>query len=404
MATVHVMHLRSNFGGWGGVEPLLLSLAGRATPTRFRVSVVSFRDPAFPRNLLVEEALRRRIKVKLLPWNRWNPYPWTFFLLQRLLRREGVGLVHVHDPMTTLLGWATVKTGGPPVVATVHGWIRQPARVRVLEAVARRALRHLPAVLVPTDALRQELIRDGVSAGRLHVVRYALEPRELDWFRLRQSTRREYMLGSDDPVIGMFGRLSQEKGIWVFLRAIQAVIAEIPRARVFLVGAGPLESAVRAEVRRANLDGHVIVTGFVEEVPPFLACVDVVVLASLTEGLPILLLEAMSAAKPIVASSVGGVPEVVVEGQNGYLVPPGDPAALAKAIALLIQDPERARAMGRNGQEVFQGRFCIERMVRETEQIYLRVLAADGDAGTTIPPRQSTGEVRSSSRSFRIFQ
>jgi glycosyltransferase involved in cell wall biosynthesis len=195
---------------------------------------------------------------------------------------------------------------------------------------------------------------------------------------LVEALAQEWKIRSHTPVIGTLARLHEQKGHSYLLDAVAQLRREIPDVKALVVGDGELRPSLEQRTQALRLSDSVIFTGTRRDVPEILALLDVFVLPSLWEGLPIALLEAMAAGLPVVATRVGGVPEVVVDGETGLLVPPRDPDALSEAILTLLQDPDLRQKMGQAGQERVREYFSVERMVEETEALYERLLAEKG--------------------------
>ncbi|MEW6399961.1 MAG: glycosyltransferase, partial [Bacillota bacterium] len=179
--------------------------------------------------------------------------------------------------------------------------------------------------------------------------------------------RRERPLGYR---VGTAARLTYQKGLDILMEAAARVLAGEPRARFVIGGEGPERPRLEEMIRAHGLEGRVTLAGFVQDVPAFLAGLDIYVLSSRYEGLPLAILEAMAAALPVVAADVGGVAEAVVDGLTGLLVPPGDAAALAAAILALLRDPERVRSLGRTGRERVEAQFDAELMAARVVGVY----------------------------------
>jgi glycosyltransferase involved in cell wall biosynthesis len=169
------------------------------------------------------------------------------------------------------------------------------------------------------------------------------------------------------------------KGYDDLVRALALLQEKLPRVKCLIVGKAPRRGYLRKLLRRAehlSIRERLIVAGFQEDVVPFLHAMDVFVLPSRTEGLPITILEAMAAGKPVVATAVGGIPEVVRDDETGLLVPPGDPGRLAEAVMRLLEAPALAKAMGEAGRRQVESRFTMEQEARQTARVYGQVLTA----------------------------
>jgi glycosyltransferase involved in cell wall biosynthesis len=188
------------------------------------------------------------------------------------------------------------------------------------------------------------------------------------------------------PVIGNVAALVPHKGQRYLIDAAHLVVREVPDARFVILGEGELREHLEKQVRDHHLEKHVLLPGFRMDVLGCLKGFDIFVMSSVTEGLGTSLLDAMACARPIVATTVGGIPEVVQDGETGLLVPPRNARAMASAIVALLKDPERRRRMGRAGLNRLRGRFTVERMVAETAQVYARVAGKPHAAGTDGPP------------------
>jgi glycosyltransferase involved in cell wall biosynthesis len=223
--------------------------------------------------------------------------------------------------------------------------------------------------------MRSELVASGLPEDRMRVILTASTPLDVP-AESRDAIRTRLRLPVERPVVLYLGRLSEVKGPRHLVAAAAEVLRHAPEAFFALVGDGPLELALRAAVRERGLEDSVLFAGFIphDEVGHWLAAADVFVLPSLSEGLPHALIEAMSFALPVVASAVGGVPELVADGVNGRLVPPADEAALADALLGLIRDPH---ARLRFGEEARRGaaarRLTWERFADEVEAVYASI-------------------------------
>jgi glycosyltransferase involved in cell wall biosynthesis len=176
-------------------------------------------------------------------------------------------------------------------------------------------------------------------------------------------------------LLGLVARLHRQKGLGDLLAAVAWVRERVPDVRLLLIGEGELRDELEAQARALGLSGAVIFAGIRTDVAEIVAALDIFVLPSLWEGTSNAVLEAMAAGLPIVATAVGGTPEVVVDGVTGLLVPPRDPSALAGALVTLLQDADLRHRMGRAGRERVKQYFSLERMVRRTEALYEELLS-----------------------------
>ena len=232
-----------------------------------------------------------------------------------------------------------------------------------------------------SEGVRDALLVAGVAAERIHVIPSGVEVERYQAIDLlRDAARTRYDLSADTFALVVVGALEARKGQAVLLDAVARL--RNPRVRVLCAGAGSLQEALRARCAALGLSAQVVFLGRVDDVTTVLAAADVVVMPSLQEGLGVAAVEAMAAGRPVIASRVGGLPELLDEGMAGVLVPPHDPAALAVAIEGLLRDPARARALGAAGRERVRSRFTTAAMAEATLALYRRLVREGDDDGT----------------------
>jgi glycosyltransferase involved in cell wall biosynthesis len=300
--------------------------------------------------------------------------PATPARIRRALSGLEPTIVHLHGFYVTAVGAAAAaRSGARAVCATVHVMPSAPLDLRpglagrlefVLRRVAtRRAARHLDRVVCVVDAVRTELEAMGLAPDKLVVIQNGIpEPVE------------QAVAGHGYPLAGSVGRLEAPKGFEYLIDAASLLGRRVPNARVRIVGEGSLRGALAARVAAAGLDGRVEIAGWSDSVLAEIAAMDVYVVSSVTETTNLTLLEAMALGKPVVATRVGGLPEVVADGVTGLLVPPRDPVALVDAIAGLLDDPGLRARIGKAGRERFRERFALERMTQAHLELYAELL------------------------------
>jgi glycosyltransferase involved in cell wall biosynthesis len=233
-------------------------------------------------------------------------------------------------------------------------------------------------------AISDHIARFTVSRGvrypsRVRRVYHGIEPPVTQTLeREGQQIRRDLGIGQDAFVVGNVGRLAPQKGQRHLIAAMPLLLERVPNAHAVIAGAGDLEEYLRDLALELGAAERVHVLGPRRDVPALMHAMDVFAMPSIWEGFGLVLLEAMAAGRPVVASRVATIPEVVLDGETGLLVPAGDPLALADALAQLAGDPEGARTMGEAGRERLRLHFSIEKMVGDTEMLYREVLEERG--------------------------
>ena len=329
----------------GGTELNAVRTAERLDPQRFKLSVVAFRADG----VLRERYERAGIPVAALPMP--NLYGTTAMAqgmkLAAQLRREQVDIVHCHDIYANIFGslWATAARA-PAVLVSRRWW--HSARPRKLTVANRLAYRLADRVLVNSQAVRRSVESDeGVPANKITVVPNFVEAAAFDV--PSDVARLKADLGAGEsagPVIGIIARLAPVKDHATLLHAVRHLLGEWPALRVIIVGDGPERARLGRLAADLGIDPAVRFAGERPNRPNLHHAFDVSVLCSLSEGFPNSVIEAMAAARPVVATAVGGTPDAVVDAQSGLLVPAGDPRALAGALARLLRDPDLRTRLG----------------------------------------------------------
>jgi sugar transferase (PEP-CTERM/EpsH1 system associated) len=355
---LHVVHI--TFGlTMGGQEKLLVELARHADRSRFALTFVSLGDRGALAGDL--EAWGGTVVALGQPS---GLKPGLIFRLARLFRRWRPGVVHTHDSRSLIYAVPASRLAGVPwIVHTRHGRDihATPRQVAVVRHLARLVDRF---VCVSGDVEALSIV-EGIASGRLRTI---LNGIDVERFAFSGSS-------PGGPVIAV-ARLSPEKDLANLVRAAAIAGGRDPDLRVEVAGDGPCLPELRHLVAELGLEERVSFLGEVRNVPVLLARAGLFVLPSRSEGISLTLLEAMARGLPVVATLVGGTPEVVVDGQTGLLVPSGDPAALADAILRLRFDPEAGRRMGEAGRQRVERVFDVRRMVADYEALYLEVRPA----------------------------
>lgn len=350
-----IAHLTSS-GFFGGPERQMLGLAS-ALPDRFRSVFLLFDDRGACRPF-VDQIEREGFAVEVL--SPAGGLRGSVRALSDLLRRVGASVLCGHGYKADLLGLAASRRVGVPLVAVSRGYTAASRRVKMYESADRLALRFMHRVVCVSEGQAEKIRRAGVALDRVVVIRNAIRA---DRFDAPDPSYEGLLRGlfPEPParVVGAAGRLSPEKGFGVLVEAAGEVVRADPDAGFVLFGEGPLRDDLERQVAAQGLQGRFILAGFRADLDRFLPHLDLAVLPSYTEGLPNVALEALAAGVPVVATAVGGTPEVVEDGVCGYLVPPGDPTALARRIVDGLRSGP-GLALGARGRERVRDLFTFE--------------------------------------------
>jgi glycosyltransferase involved in cell wall biosynthesis len=248
-------------------------------------------------------------------------------------------------------------------------------------SLSRWKHRQVDCFIAASEAIRRILLGDGVPAERTTTVHEGIDVEHV-LAAPTVNVHEAFWLPHRAPVVGSVAALVPHKGQRHLVEAAQLVVRQVPDARFVILGEGELREQLERQVRDHHLEKHVFLPGFRTDVLGCIKGFDVFALSSVTEGLGTSLLDAMACSKPIVATSVGGIPEVVVDGENGLLVTPRNHSAMADAIVRLLTDEGLRGRMGEAGFARVRERFTVERMVSETAAVYARVAGRPRAADT----------------------
>lgn len=297
--------------------------------------------------------------------------------MARFWRREGVALVHAHQ--YTPFFYAAAARGlrsWPPVLFTEHGrWFPDyPRRKRIL--FNRVMLGRPDRVVAVGNSVREALIRnEGITARRIQVIYNGVDGAAFNGQPIdRDAVRREIGVAADDFVVIQVARLDQLKDHLTAIRTIQRASRRVPNIRLVLVGEGPELDLIRDEIRVRGVERHVRLLGLRHDIARLLRASDLFLLTSISEGIPVTIIEAMASGLAVVSTAVGGVPEVVLPEETGLLAPAGDDAALAEAVVRLTGDLDLCRAMGERGRVRAKDVFSQQGMQAAYQAMYREML------------------------------
>jgi glycosyltransferase involved in cell wall biosynthesis len=352
----------------GGAEEHLLCLLRGFDRRRFRpllvcpVELLALLRPELPED------------VAVLPLGLYSHRQFgLMWELSSFLRREHVDVLHSHGFRPSLLASPVGRWAGVPVtVETPHvreywrkGW-------KANYTVDRVASRLVDRYIAVSEANKKYLVDEKkLSAKKVTVIRNGCDIARFAALPVVDAGLKSRAgFAESDPVLVVAARLEPQKGHSVLLRAMAVLKVEFPSLRLVMLGDGSLRGQLQNEARELGLENSVLMPGHSPDVRQWISIADVCVLPSFAEGLPLFAIECLAMQRPMVASDVDGTPEIVVDGETGLTVPPGDVAALALAIACLLRDPARAAQLASNGAKWVREQFTLERQIRETEELY----------------------------------
>ncbi|MEW4568939.1 glycosyltransferase family 4 protein [Tautonia sp. JC769] len=356
----------------GGPEHQMLGLS-RALPENYRSVIASFREGGRCHPFLQAASNCGLEAVELkLDTPRFGS---SVGEISSLMRKLEVDIICTHGYKSNVLGYLSCKKIGIPIISVSHGWTSESVRVRFYESLDRRMLRFMDQVVCVSKGQALKVRRSGVPDERIAVIHDAIQA---DRFSSNDPSYRDRLRDlfgrAPGTIVGAAGRLSPEKGFEIFVEASALVARTDPEARFVLFGGGRLEADLRKRVIANGLADSFVLAGFRDDFDRYLPYLDILVLPSYTEGLPNVVLEAFAAKVPVVATSVGGTPEAVDDGVNGFLVLPGDPASLANRILELVTNAETRQIMGVAGYKRALKVFAFELQAERYDEIFRKIL------------------------------
>lgn len=353
----------------GGAEEHLLTVLKNLDLTQYNPTVCCIRE----KGVIGEEIENRGIAIISL--NRKSK-SWDFRIIMdilRIIQTKNIHLIHTHLYHANMYGRIAALISKIPAVVTEHN-------VYPMYKFKRRIINWLLAkktnkIIAVSNMVKDYIVsRDWIAPSGVEVVYNGIDIAAFDSSIGKKEARERLGLDKDTPLIGIVARLSRQKGHVYLFRAMAMIREEVPDARLIVVGSGPLEQSLKEEVSMLGIDSAVSFLGARRDVPVILKAMDLFVLPSMWEGFPVALLEAMASGLPVVAASVGGVGEVVKDGETGFLVQPKDEESLGRRIISLLEDEEKSLEFGANGKRLVEGKFSSVSMVKHLEYIYNSVI------------------------------
>ncbi|MCR4429030.1 MAG: glycosyltransferase family 4 protein [Caldiserica bacterium] len=327
---------------------------------------------------LSEDARKMGIPITVLPMANiadWRVIP----LLQKRIREGGYQIVHTHGVRANFIGRIAARRTGAHIITTIYSFPKEDYK-NILKRtfyppIDRLTVKFAERLIVVSHGLKERLIQVRYAPEeKLRVVHCSLDLEKTKPTKTRAQMREELGIPDNAPSCGMLARLVHVKNPFLLLEVAQKVNEEIPEAMFFFVGDGPYLNDLQRETLKRGLQRTVKFTGFRKDPLDVVEALDVIVLTSLSEGLPVTLLEAMALKKPVVATRVGGVPEVVKDGVTGFLVPSGDSQGFSRVLISLFKNHDLMREMGERGRKWVEENFSLSTMAEKTDKVYFEVL------------------------------
>lgn len=365
-----ILHITSTRYGIGGVEKLLLDMADKYDFSEFEVEYCNLFDNKKGRGVFPTALRQRGLKYHDVKFYSWYQVPQMVFKVANLIKKEKFDIVHTHMLKATIVGQMAAKMAGTAKkVLTRHYTADLVTHNSVIKSADRRLTRAADGIISISDAVRADMLNEGVSASKITIVYNGIDLKPFENVEVKP-------IDSGEFVIGTVGSLTARKGQRHLIKAMPAVLSKHSGARLVIIGEGPEKNSLETLITELGLKDKVTLMGFQKDVASALSKLDLYVHPSVSEPFGIAVLEAMAARKCVIATGVDGVLEIVSDGKNGILVPPKDPASLAAAICGLIEAPAKMAELVENARKKVEEDFSIEKTVSEYQIFYKDILSS----------------------------
>jgi len=361
-----ILHLRASTS-FGGAEKLMLSCFKKMKQEDFSLFLLGIVKKKRENSSIVEKARESGIASFYL-YYRWKFGIYSVFSLVSFLKKNQITIVHSHGYRENILVFFSSWLCDVWKISTVHGWTTHGWRKRIDKIILKR----FDIITVPSEEIVDELIQAGIKKEKITLLRNVIDPEALEDRSQSLSFRKEFNIPQDMFTVTYIGRISPEKGLHYLLESASHVKEKIPGIKIVIAGDGTELDILKNHVRKTGLENHVIFTGYREDVGSILRASDVFVNPSLTEGFPLSILEAMYCKVPVVATAVGGIPEIMKTGESGILIEPRNSEELADALVMLFKDSKARERISQNAYRIVTQEYLIDNYCIKLKEVYNR--------------------------------
>lgn len=373
VTVVHLLHTMA----YGGIETIVINWLNDIDHDQFDLKVVCFANPGGggTEQPFVDAAAHAGIDVQKIPWHRGKPIRRAATELAQILRQADAKIVHTHNTYADIVGWMAARRVNAKTVASLYVWGQFGLKRNILQFLDTQVLRRFDHVTCQCEKTKMDTVRRGIPSTQVSVLDSGIPVSTLQLpDDQRRQLRSAYGANDDHVVLLNVARLYPEKAHSFLLTSFAKLLKSCPHARLWIAGVGPLEAELKQQCTSLGLDPFVRWLGFQEDLCQLFALADIQVHPSLNEGIPLALLHGMASAMPIVATAVGGIPEVLQDDHTANLVAPTDESAFIQATLDLINNPKRGASLGKAAQQFISQEYSQSKAVNKLSQIYFDLL------------------------------
>lgn len=366
---INVLHLRDT-NKICGPGKTIIETACRIDKNNFNLTIGLFLLKKEKNNIYYNAAKERGVGI--IPIRMFHQFDIsTIHRIIRIIKEKNIHILHSHEYKSDIIAFFISRFVKIQIVTTIHGWIENTFKSKVYIEAGKKTLPYFNKVIAVSPKIKSQLLSLGVSERNISLIYNGIVVENYNPGSYPQRLlRTKYNIPDEAILIGNVGRLSQEKGQTQFLLAAKEVCRQNDKTYFVIIGDGPDYDQLKKTAIQYHIENKVIFTGHVQDVRPFYQDLDIIALTSFTEGFPNVILEALCMNKPVVATDVGGVADIVIDGVTGYLVKAGHYQDIAAKLIKLVEYPEIANLLVENGKKRIKERFQFNKRVEKIEELY----------------------------------
>jgi glycosyltransferase involved in cell wall biosynthesis len=360
---------------YGGVETAVLNWLERIDRSSFDPHLVCFENPGGTESHFVRAAETRGFSVDKVPWGRRKPMWKAARRLAQILHERDIRILHTHNWYADFVGALAALMVPVKTVTTLYVWSDFDWKRNFLQWLDQHVIRRFDVISAHCEDTRRKTVALGIPEERVRTLICGFDAPRVELSAAERELRRsQFGIKPGEIVLGNIARLYPEKAQESLLRIFRQIIEDEPKTRLWIVGIGPLEERLKSLTAELGLRERVSFLGFIDDLPNFLPLVDIQVNSSTAEGVPLAICSGLAAGLPIVATAVGGLPEILDYGRHGILVDPGDERGFVDAVLHLIHNSEERIRLGKLGQQFISNEYSLDVAVARLHKTYREVL------------------------------
>ena len=372
-----VLQLISSIGFFGA-ENVIAELVTELAASEFEPIIGVIRNLKNPHLELIDFARKNNIESVIFEAQRQFDLQ-AIASIRNFIKGNNVDIVQTHGYKSNFYAIFAALFENVHLLATCHPWIKTSRRGKAYAKIDKLLLKKFSRIVAISDQVKKEILDAGIPDNKISIIDNGINLHRFEEQFDTKEIRKQFGIPLESQVIGTVGRLDLEKGHHILLEAAKIVIQKNPSTFFVIVGDGYLKNDLTSRAEELKIEDHILLPGTLKEIPKILSVFDIFVLPSLTEGLPMALLEAMAAKKPVIASRVGAIPKVIIDYETGILIKPGDVNELSNGIIDLLRDKDKANLIVKNAYNKIVQEFSSNRMAKQYINIYENMLASNGD-------------------------